>query len=106
MGLKFPLPSVSSQPLDLCNERNTTNESINISTQSNDTDLVVTSDTNPLYITPVHNAKGHTQVSIRVSAGSKSDTKAFKVYIGEKKPRTFVPIIMDDIVIMVPKTKE
>jgi len=59
------------------------------------------SDTNPLEITPRHNATGHTKVTVKVSAGGKSDTQTFMVYVGEK-PKKFVPIFVDDIIIMVP----
>jgi len=63
---------------------NTTDEAINISTTSNNTDLVVTSNTDPIYIEPVYGAKGHTTIKVRVSAGGKSDTEEFTAYVEEK----------------------
>ena len=80
---------------------NTTNEDAMIRVYSSNTDIVVTSDSNPLELTPVPNAKGHAQISITISAGGKSDTKTFTVYVGEK-PKKIVPIMMDDMTIMVP----
>jgi hypothetical protein len=80
---------------------NTTNEATIIETTSHNKELVVTTETNPLYLTPVHNARGHTKITVKVSAGGKSDTEEFTVYVGEK-PKKFVPLIIDDILTMVP----
>lgn len=65
---------------------NTTNELTSILTTSGNTDLVVTSDTDPMFIQPVYNAKGHTVIKVTVSANGKSDTEEFTVYVGEKAP--------------------
>ena len=80
---------------------NTTNEKINISATSNNKNLVVVSDTNPLEITHIGNKKGQATIKVSISAGGKSDNKEFTVYVGEK-PKKFVPISVDDIIIMVP----
>jgi hypothetical protein len=80
---------------------NTTNEKTTIETTSRNQELVVASPSNPLYLTPIHNAKGHTKITVKVSADGKSDTEEFMAYVGEK-PKRFVPIMMDDIVVMVP----
>ena len=80
---------------------NTSNEQEVITTSSSNNDLVVASETNPMEITPVHNAQGHATISVTVSADGKHDTEKFTAYVGEK-PKRFAPIVNDGIVIMVP----
>ena len=78
---------------------NTTGERVRITTTSSNPNVVVASETNPMEITPI--AKGEATITVKVTAGGKSDTQQLKAYV-DIKPKKVAPVIMDDIMIMVP----
>jgi hypothetical protein len=81
---KYVAINENIEPIEL-DITNTTGITPTITSQSSDTDIVVTSNGNPLELSLVSGATGRATITVKVEAGAYSDEIQFDIVVGETK---------------------